>query len=45
MFSQRERNFLVCEVEGVLANARVVIISQYISVSNQRVVHLNFTQC
>ena len=29
----------------VLANARVVIILQYLSISNQHIVHLKPTQC
>lgn len=35
---------LLCEGMAVVANAMVVIISQYINVANQHFVHLKLTQ-
>lgn len=36
---------VVCEVIQELVNATVVIILQYINVSDQHIVHLKLTQC
>jgi len=43
--SHNKKEMVLCDVMSFLANAVVVIISQYISVSKPHIVYLKFTQC
>ena len=45
MFSSQKKKWSLCYVTEALTNTKVVIILQYLSVSNQHDAHIKVTQC